>query len=246
VKVAGLHAVRALAERRRRDIVRVYLVEARISDFGPLLKWCAENKKAYHVVDEEELERIAESIHHEGVCVLAKAKPRLRFGDLAGELEKARGFSSLVYLDGVKNPHNLGAILRVAAHFGVRAILLPARGGRSRMTAAIQRTAEGGAESVDVVEVDPPIRALETLRRLGFAIYGTSGRGATSLYEARPSRRSIFLLGAEGEGLSGEMLRTCDDVLMIPGTGEVESLNVACAAAVVLGEHWRIHKANRR
>jgi TrmH RNA methyltransferase len=242
VKVCGLNAVRALAERRREDIVRVYLVEPRIPELSALLKWCAQQKKPYRVVGADEIAKVAESVHHEGVCVVAKAKAVARFADLLAKVRTRKGPESILVLDHVRNPHNLGAILRVAAHFGSSAILFPEGGAFPQLTSAIHRTAEGGAEVVDLVPIDPPVRALSALKSAGFTIYGTSGRATQSLYRERMAKRSVFLLGAEAEGLSDELFAACDRSIAIPGTGDVESLNVACASAVILGEWWRAHR----
>ena len=234
VKVCGLNAVRALFERRPADIIRVYVTEPRIRDVGPLLRWCAENKKAYHVVDPEEIARVAETVHHEDLCVLARQKPTLGLDALV----RARP-SVLVLLENVRNPHNFGAVLRVCAHFGVSAVVVPSLPGKGGISTSVYRTAEGGAESVEVAEVGPLPGALQALRGIGLAVIGTSGRGRTSLYASRLPERFVLLLGAESEGLSRELLAACDEVLAIPGTGAVESLNVSCAATAFLGEAWR-------
>jgi TrmH RNA methyltransferase len=176
-------------------------------------------------------------VHHEGVCVLAKAKPELPFRELLARLKRSNGPESIVFLDRVSNPHNLGAIVRVAAHFGTRAIL--ARENLA-LTPAVYRTAEGGAEAVERVLVDPPARALNALRGAGFTIYGTSGAASRSLYHVRLAKRSVFVFGAESVGLSKELEAACDQCLAIDGTGLVESLNVSCAASVVLSEYWRL------
>src|SRR5207302_641390 len=91
-----------------------------------------------------------------------------------------------------------------------------------------------------LIPVDAAKRAFALLRQEGFRVYAASMRG-TSIYEERLARRSIFLFGAEGVGLDNRLLAAADEVLMIPGTGEVESLNVSCASAVVLAEYWRTH-----
>jgi TrmH RNA methyltransferase len=237
-RICGLNAVRSLFRQRSEDVVKVYLTEDRIPALSAELKLCASRHKAYHLVPREELEKISGTVHHEGVCVIAKRKRELSFARLLDGLGE-NDTSCLVMLEGVENPHNVGAILRVAANFGVRAILVAEES--VALSTALYRTAEGGADAVDIVRTNDPIRAISSLQQVGFRVYATSGRGRGSIYEASLAPRALFLFGSEGEGLTKPLLSAADQVLAIPGTGLVESLNVAAASAVVLGEYWRTH-----
>jgi TrmH RNA methyltransferase len=241
VRVCGINAVRAMFERRSQDIVRVYLTDDRIPLLSGLLKYCAAEHKAYHLVAPQELERVAGSVHHEGVCIIAKRKRALTFLELVSELKQSDRPTSLVMLEGVENPHNVGAILRVAANFGVRALLTEDHRDAPSLSAAVLRTAEGGAEAVDLVRVESTERALAALVEIGFRIYATSGRGRSSIYREHIAPRALFVFGSEGRGLSKRLLGGAHEVVAIPGTGSVESLNVACASAIILGEYWRAH-----
>jgi TrmH RNA methyltransferase len=144
----------------------------------------------------------------------------------------------LLWLDGVGNPHNFGAVLRSAAHFGVAGVLLP-RGSTLTLSGAAARVAEGGAEAVPVVLLDSNEDALAALQAAGFAIAATLPRGATSVYEAQLPQRLVLVFGAEGEGLQPGLVRATSMQLAIPGSGRVESLNIANAVGVMLGEWWR-------
>jgi RNA methyltransferase, TrmH family len=244
IKISGLNAVLALVDHRIDDVIRVYLTEERIPDLSALLKHCAAERKAYHVVPRAELDRVAESVHHEGVCVLAKRRRPATFGALTKSLARDRHTpATLVLLDDVKNPHNIGAIVRIAAHFGARALLLPDEQQATKPSSALLRTAEGGAESVDLVHIREVAAAIETLVELGFRVVATSSHARDSIYSWRPSPRTLVLLGSEGEGLSKSVFGLSDAVLTIPGTGAVESLNVASAAAIVLSEIYRARES---
>jgi TrmH RNA methyltransferase len=118
----GLRACEALFARRPDEIVRVYLAATRKPRLAKLLGWCAEHRRGFQIVEEENLRRISGSTHHEGVAILAKAIRRWSLDDLLREVESTRVTGPILYLDGVENPHNLGSILRTAAHFGVVAI----------------------------------------------------------------------------------------------------------------------------
>jgi TrmH RNA methyltransferase len=235
IRVCGRHACRALFVRRPSQILRVYLTEEMVRPFGDLLHACAELRRPYRIVAAEELERITESRHHEGICIVAAAPAPPSLAAILG----APGTGCLVALGGVANPHNTGAIVRTAAHFGVRAILL--EGEAKRLPPAVYRTAQGGAEWVDVVAAKTLAGALAEARRAGFTICATSSHAGTDLYAAELPARTVILLGAEDEGLSPALAGAADLTLRIPGSGRVESLNVAAATAVLLAEMWRRH-----
>ncbi|MCA9691213.1 MAG: hypothetical protein KC636_16535 [Myxococcales bacterium] len=242
VRVCGVNACLAVAARRPEDVRRVYLDEERLPSFGVFLRECARRRVAYHVVDHDELARVTGSVHHEGVCFLVRERPP---PPLRALLEGLAGAATarLLYLDGVQNPHNLGAVLRVAAHFGVAGVL--ARGEGLGLSTALLRTAEGGAEWVPLVPVPSGDAPLVRAREAGFTLVATGPRARVELYTATLPARVVLLLGAEATGLSREAYELADARVRIPGTGQVESLNVACAAAVALGEHWRQHTGPR-
>ena len=239
VRIHGQHACRALFARRPGDIVRVYIAPELVKPFGDLLHACAERRLAYKIVAPNELEALTESKHHEGICVVA----RPRVAPPLGELCKGRGPAWLVALAEVGNPHNLGAILRIAAHFGARGVLLSGAG----VSPAAFRTSQGGAEAIDVVSVPELEPALESCRQAGFTICASSSHAADGrdLYAEALPTRTVVLLGSEGEGLPKALLGQADVTLRIPGTGAVESLNVAAAASVILAELWRQHRGGR-
>ena len=123
LRLYGLNAVRAAFARRPQAIRKLYLAEARIPQLQPLLKWCVANRVGYRVVEEGDLQKLAASSHHEGVVAdVLRAEPQSLTQWLH---ELPGGPQCALWLDGVGNPHNLGAILRAAAHFGVAAVLLP-------------------------------------------------------------------------------------------------------------------------
>jgi RNA methyltransferase, TrmH family len=235
-KVAGRNACLALFAARRDDIRRVYVTEENLKAFGEVLRWCAQRRIAYHVKTSADLDQIAETMHHDGVLFLAREKKPQSFHDLLAALPR-HGPLRLVVLENVKNPHNLGAILRVCAHFGVPAVL--AAGSTPALSPAAMRTAEGGAEHTNVVPVGDGVAALETLKARSFQVVATTSHTERALGAARLPERAVIMFGSEGEGLSARLVALADTSLAIPGSGALESLNVACAASVLLWEHWR-------
>lgn len=238
VKYYGLHACLAVWRERPHDVIRIYLTEERIAPCAPMLKWAAQQRKAYHVVTAEDLERLTESVHHQGICMLALERPALGLPELVAETRRRRAVDRLVYLDGVENPHNLGAIVRSCAHFGFR-YLLGEAGRLPRFSPSACRVAEGGTEFVHPVHLQDPGCDISALREAGFALVGTSVREGTPLYRYRFPPRVMLVLGGETSGMSQELHKNADEVLSIPGTGAVESLNVSVAFALLAGELYR-------
>jgi len=234
----GVRACEALFARRPQDIVRVYVAEARRRQFARLTAWCAEHRKGFQVVADENLQRLTGSLHHEGVAILAKQLRRWSLADLLQGIEAGTVSGPLVYLDGVQNPHNLGSILRTAAHFGAGAIVGKA-GELPPLSPAAVRVSEGAAEFVPVCDLADPAADLRRLKQAGYAVVVTSSHRGEPLFAAKLPGKVVLVLGSEGEGVSRGIDAAADLRVQIPGTGAVESLNVAVACAVALAEAWR-------
>jgi TrmH RNA methyltransferase len=231
LRLYGLNAVRAVFARRPEAIRKLYLAEARIPQLQPLLKWCVAHRVGYRVVDPADLQKLAASAHHEGVVAeVLREEPESLSAWLR---DLPPGPCCALWLDGVGNPHNLGAILRSAAHFGVAAVLLPKHSPLA-LSGAAARVAEGGAEAVPFVRLGREDNAIAQLRGLGFSLAATVVRGGSDLFATTLPQRLVYVLGAEGEGMDAELAKACDLRLSIPGSGAVESLNVAAATAVLL------------
>ena len=199
--------------------------------------------RGYQVVGADSLERLTKSVHHEGVAILAKQAGRWDLAALLAAIA-APGRDPLLYLDGVQNPHNLGSILRTAAHFGVGAIV-GRDGDLPPLSPAAVRVAEGAAEHVPVCDLADPEADLGRLKKAGYRIVVTSSHAGEPLFSARLAGRVVLVLGSEGEGVSKPIDAMADLRVRIPGTGAVESLNVSVACGVVLAEVWRQGAASR-
>lgn len=238
LRLYGINAVQAVFDRRPEAIRKVYLADARIPQFKALLAWCVKHRIGYRVVPDGDLDRLAASQHHEGIVAdVSKLEPQ-PLGDWLRALPA--GPVLALWLDGVGNPHNFGAILRSAAHFGVAGLLLPQDSGLA-LSGAAARVAEGGAERVPLVRLGNPANAIAQLRGAGFSLAATVVRGGDDLFAASLPSRLIYVMGAEGEGMDAQLAGACDARLSIAGTGAVESLNVAAATAVLLAQ-WRQRK----
>ncbi|HLS83328.1 MAG TPA: TrmH family RNA methyltransferase [Arenimonas sp.] len=239
-RVYGLNACLALFRQRPQDLRKVWLLESRIPALKPVLAWCVSRRIGYSVVEAEDLRKLSGSDRHEGVVFSALA-PAERSLD-AWLRALPAGPVLAVWLDGVGNPHNLGAILRSSAHFGVAGLLLP-HASSLGLSGAAARVAEGGAEQVPLVRLGRPDESLVRLEAAGFAAAATVVRGGQPLYGTALPARLLLIMGAEGEGMDPALAGAAALRLGIPGTGAVESLNVAAATAVFLSEWWRQHRA---
>ncbi len=231
----GLHAVLKIFENRKEDIERVYCLEEKMPQIKTLLKWCASQKKPYHIVEEKDLEKLTESTHHEGICCMALAPPSPDVPSFLSQLEKRKN-SLIVFLNEVDNPHNLGAILRTLAHFGVSHVIVD---HPIRLSPSCSRIAQGGSEYVQLVYAPEALPLLKKLKKMGFTIYGTSSHKGSSLDKAKFSPKSVLVMGSESHGISPHLEKVLDECITISGSGHVESLNVSNATALCCYEYAR-------
>ena len=237
LRIYGRHAVLGVARTRRNAIRKVYYTRAAQSALGELLSWCAAERIGYREVTAEDLNKLAASEHHEGVVADIVRAPEMRLETLLNAQAK-QAESTLLLLDGVANPHNLGAILRIAAHFNAAGILLMP-GAPSALSGAAYRVAEGGAEATPLVQINAVASSLAQLSAAGFQLVAAHTREAPSLWQQNLPSKVVFVFGAEGAGLSAGLLKLCDARVSIPGSGAVESLNVAQSVAILMAEGER-------
>lgn len=242
VKYHGAGACLALWNQRPKDILRAYVERARLPDFASFLKWCSAERTPYHVVEKEDLEKLTETVHHGGICMLALEPRTLTFSQLRVALRDNQNPQLVIYLDGVENPHNLGAMLRTCAHFGVQYVL-GAQGSLPRLSPSACRIAEGGAEHVRLIALEQPLSDLRELAADGFQIVGTSVTQGTPVYAFDYPQRTVLVFGAETVGMSRELRELAQQILRIPGSAAVESLNVSVACGIFTSEFYRRHVA---
>jgi 23S rRNA (guanosine2251-2'-O)-methyltransferase len=176
------------------------------------------------------LDRLAGTSAHQGVVAVGAAQ---RYADLDG----VAACDMLVVLDGVEDPHNLGAIVRTAHAAGAGAVVIPERRAAG-VTDVVAKAAAGALEHLPVVRVTNINRALEELKRRGFWIYGLDERGTETYDQVQYASPAAVVLGGEGKGLHEQVRKHCDALVRIPVTGPISSLNVSVAAGVMLFE-WR-------
>ncbi len=231
LRICGLAAVTALFETDPGRVERLFF-EARLSgEMGNFCAALARARKPYRQVDPAELGRIAGTVLHGGVAAIARPRPLLALDPLAAPAW-ARDGRLLLVLDGVGNPHNLGAIARSAAFFGLPRIVLADRPEQALPSDASYRVAEGGLEHLTLYQAPLPA-ALGALRSAYHVAGAALGRGAPAV-ERADAKPPALVLGNEETGLGAATLAACDEIVTIPGSGQVQSLNVAAAAAILI------------
>lgn len=236
MKVYSANACRVLFQERPESVIRLYVSEKMAPKFADVMKYLAANKRAYHLVDDSELEKIAASSHHGGVVLLVKRKPITALAQYLSHHSRKKQ-DCLLALDGVGNSHNLGAITRSCAHFGVGGVIM--KQPELLQSGAALRTAEGGGEFVEGLSCDNLPLALQLCKAAGYTLITTSSHGGTSLYKSQLPAKVVVVFGEEMFGVSQNVSKAADIALQIPGTGNVESLNVSVAASLILGEWYR-------
>ncbi len=242
-RVGGLHAVTALLEEDP-GRVRGLWVLARRKDrrLERLVGLARRHGVALEETDKATLDDLLPGGRHQGVVAAYAGRRALGEPDLDALVARAPGAPLVLVLDGVQDPHNLGACLRSADAAGAGAVVVP-RDRAVGLTATVRKAASGAAETVPLVTVTNLARTLARLGELGLLRVGLAGEGDGELYGADLSGPLALVLGAEGRGLRRLTREQCDALARIPMAGRVASLNVSVAAGVALFEALRQRRA---
>jgi 23S rRNA (guanosine2251-2'-O)-methyltransferase len=228
--ILRIHSVReALKARRPLDKVLVAKGSSGLR-IQEIVELCHQNGVPVRFESREILDRVSKGVSHQGVIGFGAAHQYAAF-------EAVQDAELLIFLDGVEDPHNLGAIIRTAHAAGANAVIVPERRS-APLTETVSRAAAGALAYLPVVRVVNISRAIQDLKKLGFWVYGIDERGTESYDQVAYANPSAFVFGAEGSGLHQNVKQHCDFLVRIPMSGEVSSLNVSVAAGIVLFE-WR-------
>ena len=241
--VFGLHSVRALLQRRPKSAALLVLQKGREDARSTELQRLAEAAGVrIEWRDAHELDRLAGNEHHQGACLQIRALGPQGEGALDELLGKATAPPLLLVLDGVQDPHNLGACLRTADAAGAIAVIVP-RDRAAGLTPAVRKVASGAAEAMPLIQVVNLARTLRWLKERDVWVVGADDQAPKSVFEAPLTGPLALVLGAEGAGLRRLTRENCDLLVGIPMAGTVESLNVSVAAGVLLFEAARQRRA---
>ena len=237
-RVFGLHAVQALLDRHPKRIKRLLLQAGRLNERQQALLALAERQGvALQRVAGDELDAQAEGVHQ---GVVAEVVPSQLWSEemLGHMLDRLEGTPSLLVLDGVTDPHNLGACLRSADAAGAHAVIVP-RDRSASLNPTVRKVACGAAETVPLVAVTNLSRTLKQLKQRGLWVVGTAGEADQLIYDVDFTVPSIIIMGAEGAGMRRLTREHCDYLAKLPMAGSVSSLNVSVATGICLFEAVR-------
>ncbi len=238
--VFGIHAVAALLARSPERIALLQVVEGRADQrMRQLLADAERSGVAIQRVDRAELDK--SDVRHQGVIAQLVHQIEYSEADLATIVQRNTN-PLLLILDGVTDPHNLGACLRSADAAGVVAVIAP-RDNAASLTPVVRKVACGAAEVIPFIQVTNLARTLKALQEMGVWIVGTAGEADTILYEQDLSGPIALAMGAEGSGLRRLTREYCDFLVKLPMAGSVSSLNVSVATGVCLFEAVRQRQA---
>ncbi|AYC31224.1 23S rRNA (guanosine(2251)-2'-O)-methyltransferase RlmB [Pseudomonas cavernae] len=241
-KIYGVHAVEALLRHHPKRVKQVWLAEGRSDPrVQTLLELAAQARVAVGQAERREMDAWVEGVHQ---GVVAEVSPSQVWGEAMLEelLDRAEGPPLLLVLDGVTDPHNLGACLRTADAAGALAVIVP-KDKSATLNATVRKVACGAAEVIPLVAVTNLARSLEKLRQRGLWLVGTAGEAEQGLYEQDLSGPIVLIMGAEGKGMRRLTRDHCDYLVKLPMAGSVSSLNVSVATGVCLFEAVRQRQA---
>jgi 23S rRNA (guanosine2251-2'-O)-methyltransferase len=226
-QTVGIHPVRE-ALRAGRPLDKVLIAKgaggARIQE---IVELCRNQSVPVRFESRETLDRASKGVPHQGVMAFGAARAFCELSDVAD------GAQLLVVLDGVEDPHNLGAIIRTAHAAGADAVVMPERRA-APLTEVVERAAAGALEYLPLARVTNVTQALEKLKQRGYWIYGLDERGSEPYDTVEYAQPTVIVLGGEGKGIHQAVQKHCDVLVKIPMAGPVSSLNVSVAAGVVL------------
>jgi len=237
--IFGLHAIQAALELPVSRVTEIWLADERHDDRIAAIQAAAKpHKLLVNKVTKAKLDEMMPDVRHQGG--IAKCSPLKELSEpdllkLADDLIDKGTAPLLLILDGVQDPHNLGACLRTAEAAGAHAVIAP-KDRASGLTATAMKVSSGSAERLPFVQVTNLARLLRELQQTGVWLVGTSGDSSSALYEIELKGPLAIVLGAEGRGIRRLTREHCDQVVYIPMQGSAESLNVSVAAGVCLFE----------
>ncbi|GAB7197386.1 23S rRNA (guanosine(2251)-2'-O)-methyltransferase RlmB [Dickeya oryzae] len=236
--IYGIHAVKALLEQDPQRFLEVFTLKGREDRrLQPLIAELEASGIAVQVASRQWLDDKVEGAVHQGIIARVKEGRQYQENDLPGLLA-SHATPFLLVLDGVTDPHNLGACLRSADAAGVHAVIVP-RDRSAQLNATAKKVACGAAETVPLIRVTNLARTLRFLQEQNIWIVGTAGEADHTLYQSKLTGPLALVMGAEGEGMRRLTREHCDELISIPMAGSVSSLNVSVATGICLFEAVR-------
>lgn len=239
--IYGFHAISKMLQHSPRSCVELICTEGKNPRLLSLIGSARKTGLPIRFESRELLSDLSGGAKHQG-CILQIAESSPNALTLDQLLQQNHNRSLYLVLDGVQDPHNLGACLRTADATGVDAVIIP-KDRSAGLSATVRKVAAGGAESVPLLEVTNIARSLKQMKKAGIWIYGTSGEAISDVFQYSYDSAVALVMGAEGDGIRRLTAEQCDHLVKLPMLGTVESLNVSVATGVCLYEILRSRKA---
>ena len=237
--IYGIHAVQALLERDPQRFLEVFVMKGREDRrLMPLIAELEQMGIVIQVANRQWLDEKVEGAVHQGIIARVREGRQYQENDLPALLENLEQPHFLLILDGVTDPHNLGACLRSADAAGVHAVIVP-RDRSAQLNATAKKVACGAAETVPLIRVTNLARTMRFLQEQNVWIVGTAGEADHNLYQSKMTGPMALVMGAEGDGMRRLTCEHCDELISIPMAGSVSSLNVSVATGICLFEAVR-------
>jgi RNA methyltransferase, TrmH family len=232
--IYGLNACLAVFKNRPDDIRRVFFSKERSSGMAAVKRWCQTHKLPYRELDAQSLYKVASSAHHEGTVMVVRPQTlKPVHGLLRNQVDKN---ALMVALDRVGDTHNLGAILRSCAFFGASGLIIGNHEDQAKVTSSAARMAEGALETVPMYQSSDLPSTLRDFRERNVCVVGADLGSGDSLYETEIPFPCVVVVGNENQGLSEKVKKRCHALVHVPGSGNMQSLNVSVATGVILAE----------
>jgi len=236
--ICGINPVKE-ALRGTRKIFELFIADGTADQrVGKLAELAGEKNIPVRRRSKVDITRLAGTDHHQGVALRIESFSYAELEDILAAWKERGGASIVVVLDGIQDPHNLGALIRSAASAGAECVVIP-RDRAAGVTATAEKVAAGAAETIPIAQVTNIAVTLDQLKDAGFWIYGADEKSGHSLYSQKLTGNIALVIGGEGEGIRPLVRKKCDVVFSIPLAGGVGSLNASVAGGIALFEAVR-------
>jgi TrmH RNA methyltransferase len=235
-RIFGDKAVLAFFDRRSDDLIRLFVRNGEQGRYKKILSDCASKKKVYRLITDDELEKVSQSTHHEGICAIVEPKSNTPLVSLIEDYQENYKWEPLIVLDSVSNPHNIGGIIRSAIFFGITRIILN-NSSNINLAGSLARISEGAVEHAMIAQSSNTKNLIELLNKREIQIISTDVHSENKKINTNMIKRPFALvLGNENMGISKDFRENSDFLLKLSGSGKIESLNVSVFAGVVFSQ----------
>lgn len=238
--IYGRKPVLEALQTRANEIDKIFIRNnVKATDISEITTLVSKNSVSLSWVPSIKIEKLVGRVNDQGVVALMSAVKYTDFFDWVEELD-LRNNPAVLLLDGIEDPHNLGAILRTAAAAGISAVIVPGQ-GQAPVNATVFKTSAGTAGRIPIIRVHDTNQGIKDLKAAGFSIVALVGDAEKSIWNQGIENPIAFVIGSEGKGIHPKVLKRCDDLISIPMVNDVESLNASVSAALVSYE-WKRRK----